>query len=277
MAVQKPMTKRTPETEDIGRFIRARRMAYTLASSGEAIRRRRHVPYLTQTEVAERVGVSTVVISQIEQGRYPNLNFSILRRIATTLGFSRQQEMYVLGLLENRPSRQRELVHVPTWITESVADTRHPVFVISPAYDLLAWNNSATTMLGAYATDFYAAANPVKSVFHDPAMKTFFIDWDEYARSIVSGLRMSYGVHPDFREYIEATARELAGKDTYFHELWYLDDPLTVPTIEKDLHHSQLGPIRMIQVVTVVVEAPHLTMVEFLPADEETRTKLATL
>lgn len=272
------MVKLKPEFEDIGRFIRARRMA----SNAEAIadlprRRRRHVPYLTQYELAELVDVSTVVISQIEQGKYPNLSVRMLKRIADVLHFHPQDEMFMLGLHTPTAKTQREVDPAPQWLLDSIAERRHPVFVVSPAYDLMGWNESAEKILGEHAQNYLETGNVVVSVFEIPDMKDYFVDWQEFATSLVSGLRMSYGVHADFREYVARFAEKMCERDDFFRELWEKDDPLMLPTIEKELNHPSLGRLRIFQVITLIVEATTFTMAEWLPADEETRAKLASL
>lgn len=269
------MTHPQSEFRDIGRFIRARRMTIVASESADLRMRRRHVPYMTQDELAEVVDVSTVVISQIEQGRYPNLNASILKRIARALKFSQQQEMFAFGLLDEKTSEQTSTVVAPKWMLDSVADTQHPVVVMSPAYDLLGWSGKTEEMFGEYAAEFFSAENAMTSIFGMPGMRTFFVDWNEYATTVVSGLRMSYSVHPYLRDYITSLAETLSEQDELFRTQWMKDDPLVIPTIEKELEHPSLGRLRMIQVITVVVEAPNITMVEFLPADDDTAAKLA--
>lgn len=266
-----------PEFKDIGRFIHARRIVSNALDNKELPRRRRHVPYITQEELADLIDVSPVVISQIEQGRYPNLSGSILGRIARVLSFSQQQEMFAFGLLS--PVRPKQETHdkAPRWMLDSIADTQHPTVVMTPAYDLLGWNKKTEDMFGDHATEFFSHGNGMTPIFGMPEMRTFFTDWAEYANSMVSGLRMSYAVHSYLREYITHLANDLCERDETFRTQWMKGDPLVIPTIEKELEHPSLGRLLMIQVITIVVEAPNLTMVEFLPADDETREKMATV
>lgn len=263
------------EIKDIGRFIRARRMASNASANKELPRRRRHVPYITQEELADLINVSAVVISQIEQGRYPNLNSATLGRIARALSFSQQQEMFAFGLLS--PVRPKQESHdiAPKWMLDSIADTQHPTVVMTPAYDLLGWNQKTEDMFGSHAAEFFSHSNGLNPIFGMPEMRKFFVDWDEYATSMVSGLRMSYAVHSYLRGYILDLAAKVSEQDELFRTQWMKDDPLVIPTIEKEIEHPSLGRLRMIQVITVVVEAPNITMVEFLPADDATRASLA--
>lgn len=262
------------EVRDIGRFVRARREATSADSYSEIPARRRHVQHLTQSDLADLVGVSTVVISQIEQGRYQNLNASILKKISRVLRFSAQQEMYALGLLSPRADVQKSLEPAPGWVIASIADIPHPAFVLNPAYDLVSWNSMAETMLGQYASRFLGSGNGAVSVFRIPEMRDFFVDWSEYSSSLVSGMRMAYSLHTEYRDYVVGLAESLARVDEVFNRLWARDDALVKPTILKELAHPTRGRLRMFQVVTDIVEAPYLNKLEFIPADEETTEKL---
>lgn len=265
------------EFKNIGRFIRARRMVSNASAVQELPNRRRHVPYITQEELAYLVNVSAVVISHIEQGRYPNLNAAILGRIARALSFSQQQEMFAFGLLAPVRPKQESHDKAPKWMLDSIADTQHPTLVMTPAYDLLGWNQKTEDMFDVYAAEFFSYSNGMTPIFGMPEMRTFFADWKEYATSMVSGLRMSYAVHSYLRGHILELAEELAGKDELFRTQWLKDDPLVVPKIEKDIQHPSLGLMRIMQVITVVVEAPNIMMVEFLPADDATKARMASI
>lgn len=48
-------------------------------------------------------------------------------------------------------------------------------------------------------------------------------------------------------------------------------------TIEKVFNHPILGPVKMNQILSDIVEARNLTKIDFVPADEDSRTKLEAL
>lgn len=267
------MSNPPSELFDIGRFIRARRLAAD-ATRHPLPSRRRHVDHLTQSELAELVGVSTVVISQIEQGRYTNLNEPLLHRIGKVLEFNIQDNAFATGLLTPAPRDQRTPDPAPDWLLDSVTDTLHPVLLFDPAYAILGINQAATAMLGEAAEPFVAAGNAVYAFFDLPHFRTLFPNWEAYASSFPSGMRMAYGVHPRYRAYITSVARQLSARNDFFRRMWEADDPLMVPSVEQELHHPTLGTLRLFQVVTSVVAQPDLTLVEFLPADEETNARL---
>lgn len=261
------------EARDIGRYVRARREATAPTAYSELPNRRRHVQHLTQSDLADLTRISTVVISQIEQGRYPNLNHAILHRIAQTLKLTTQQETYLLGLFEPRAANQKALDPAPDWVHTFITSIEHPVVVVNPAYDIVCVNDPGK----ALNPNFEANRNSATMVFRHPPMREFFVDWLPYVSSVVSGLRMSYAMFPDYRDYIDSIAKQLEATDQIFNDLWNKDDPLVKPTFEKQLNHPELGMLNVLQILTDIVEAPSLTRVEFIPADAETREKFERL
>src|SRR5690554_5163328 len=115
------------EARDIGRFIRARREKTLAHEFRDIPNRRRHVPHLTQSDLAELIDTSTVVVSQIEQGRYPNLNPAILQRLSRVLKLTPQQDSYLLELFKPRPITQKSSLDAPEWVTSSIKLIRHPI------------------------------------------------------------------------------------------------------------------------------------------------------
>lgn len=254
--------------------MRARRELASSSSYEELPSRRRHVHHLTQSELAELVGVSTAVISQIEQARYPNLNNAILQRISLALRLSPQQDIYLRGLGVPRFSSDRPKQPVPAWLTASLPSIHHPVVVLNPCYDILLFNDQARSLFGAYISQLPMNRNAADFIFGEPKLKEFITHWSEYVASMVSGLKMSYALFPDFRDQIEAVAGRVQATGETFRQLWHMADPLVPPTIEKVFNHPSLGELRVYQILTDLVEARWLTRIEFIPANAETAAKM---
>lgn len=267
------MSNNSHEVSAIGRFIRARREATDASAHIETAARRRHVSYLTQRDLAHLIGMSTVVISQIEQGRYPNLSRSILLKISQSLGFSQQQNVYVLGLFDERPAKQFALEPAPAWIHTSINHITHPVVVLNPAFDIVGINEHAKALFGNLSPNFALKRNSALSIFQVPAIREFIVEWEPYAASMVSGMKMNYAMFSGWRDYIDAVAHELCSIDDHFHYLWHQDDPLVKPTFQKQINHTEIGILNVMQILTDIIEVPGLTRIDFTPADDETRGK----
>lgn len=261
------------EARDIGRFIRARREKTLAHEFRDIPNRRRHVPHLTQSDLAELIDTSTVVVSQIEQGRYPNLNPAILQRLSRVLKLTPQQDSYLLELFKPRPITQKSSLDAPEWVTSSIQLIRHPIVVVDPALGLICLNKTAEWLFESMRPGFTPKSNAAESIFMIPAARKSFVEWEEYTASLVSGLRMTYAMYPEFRDHIDELASRLEVADPHFRTQWNLDDPLLKPTMEKKLIHPEAGELNVLQILTDIVEAPGLTRVELVPADETTRQK----
>lgn len=271
------MEKNSRQVGDIGRYVRARREATSIDAIEHISSRRRHVQHLTQSDLAELIGMSTVVISQIEQGRYPNLSRTILHRISESLALTQQQHTYLLGLFDKRPLSQRSPGPSPEWLTTSLNHIGHPAMVLNPGYDIVAINEKGKGFFGGINAEFSPNRNAAEVVFTLPAFKEFVPEWHQYAITVVSGIKINYAIFPAWRDYIDTVSKDLSNLSDLFAERWGLDDPLVTPTIEKVFHHPELGILNVRQILTDIIEAPGLTRVEIIPADDETRQKFGRL
>lgn len=267
----------TSEARDIGRFIRAKRELAGIDSYPRFPRRRRHVQHLTQGELAELVGVSTIVISQIEQARYPNVTSSVLNKIADALHFTSQQRHYLLGLLQPRAEAQVTEDAAPDWVQGFIEQMQYPAIIVNPVFEVKAANRYAEAFFGAASQQPLQNDNLARLVFLEPKIKALIADQEAMAASLVSGLKMYFAVAPHYRDRIENLGADLSASDEFFRKLWEQDDPLVRATIEKVFNHPILGPVKMNQILSDIVEAPNLTKIDFVPADEDSRTKLEAL
>src|SRR5699024_4442617 len=141
----------------------------------------------------------------------------------------------------------------PDWVTNSIKLVVHPIVVVDPAYGMVALHDKARALFGDLEPDFAPARNSAISIFQLPAVREFIEDWDAYAATVVSGMKMSYAMYPDYRDYIDQIAHELETSDSHFRELWHSDDPLVVPTIEKQFNHPGVGPLNVLQILNDIV------------------------
>lgn len=266
-----------PEAVQIGRYIRARREQTLAATYSDLVSRRRHVQHLTQTDLAELAGVSTVVISQIEQGRYPNLSKAILERISAALRLTHQQHLFVTGLVEERPAEQKQFEPAPAWVQASINQIVHPVFVTNPAYDVVGMNTAGAALFRGTTSDIRPTQNSAIPMFHIEAIRDLIDNWQHYVSSMVSGMKMNYATHPSWREYIDTLAIRIGNQNEFFADLWHRADPLVQPTVVKEFNHPEVGLLRVNQILSDIIEVPSLTRVDFTPADDETRRKVELL
>jgi transcriptional regulator with XRE-family HTH domain len=83
---------------------------------GERVRERRMKEGLSQTELAETVGISRTYLSEIERGVATNLSWGVVRRLATALGIQVEQE----------PSKDQDLASLPPGLADFADSKKLP-------------------------------------------------------------------------------------------------------------------------------------------------------
>jgi transcriptional regulator with XRE-family HTH domain len=95
------------ETQRLGAFIRQERLEYGM----------------TQKTLAKRVGITTTAMNDLEQGRTRDPRFSVVQRIAQSLGLSLQRFAHVV--IEGRdavPQRRVPTDYQPRYAREDEGD-----------------------------------------------------------------------------------------------------------------------------------------------------------
>lgn len=256
----------------IGSYLRQQRLGAAPDQFAQLKRRRRHVAHLTQGDVAELAGVSTAVVAQVENGRYANLNPSLVQKLGQALGLSENKKEYLINFLQRSNGHLHVQPDELPMSVRSVVDMAepNPAVLINARFDILYWNRGATMMLTDFGKLPVSQRNVVVSMFCVPGMRVSWKDWESNARNIVAGLRMQASHQPAFRDAINELAGEMSRVDPLFKRWWSSEDPAIQPHREKDFDHPRLGPMRLYQTVSAILGSPHLSIIVYTPRDEET-------
>jgi transcriptional regulator with XRE-family HTH domain len=259
----------------IGSFVRQQRQRADPVEFPTLARRRRHVPHLTQADLAQLAGVSEAAIAQIESSRYPNLNANILSRISEALSLGPMQHHYLLSLLSDSSGYYSGEDEIPERVIALVdAAEPNPAAVVNACFDILYWNDNAARILGDFSLMPPDERNVIANMFCVSASKELWIGWDEYVKNLVAGLKMQYSRVPDYRDRISDLVTRMSMESEEFARLWETVDPFMTPPPEKDLQHPTAGRLRLYQTVSEVVGAPYLFIIQFTPRDDETAAAL---
>ncbi|MET9416156.1 helix-turn-helix transcriptional regulator [Streptomyces klenkii] len=228
---------------ELGEFLRARRARVSPADVGLATSGTRRVAGLRREEVAVLAGVSADYYARLEQGRETNPSGQVIDAIANALrlGTDARWHAYRLaGLLpKSAPAAAHDAVH-PALLQLMDAFPTAVAYVINHRLEILASNALADALLSPLADP----RRMVRSLFHDPAARELFADWQSVARDSVEALRLAAGQERRDPE-IAALVRELLDDSPEFAALWQDHSVSGLGRKTKVFNHPDVGRITL--------------------------------
>jgi hypothetical protein len=235
------------DKKELGDFLRSRRERLHPADVGLTAGARRRTPGLRREEVAVLAHISTEYYTRLEQGRAPRPSSEVLAGITDALLLTDAETSHLHELAGT--ARKKAAVHDRT-VRPSMAALidRLPGavgFVLSAAFDVLAWNDLATAVLGDLDNVIPADRNLARRAFlPDVARRTGaeVADMTEFRHHVVAQLRTATARYPD-DPMIRDLVAELHRDSGDFDRLWQRHDVQAKPVITKTFRHPGVGTI----------------------------------
>jgi hypothetical protein len=152
----------------------------------------------------------------------------------------------------------------------------HPAYLVSPCWDLLAWNRAAAGLIGDPALLPEAERNTVWLVFTDPTLRKLFVDWTSEVQGLLAKYRAAAGEHagdPRFTALTEA----LHAASPEFRFWWDRHDIAGFEPARKRFNHPYLGTLTLDYVKLAPLDNPDIYLLTYLPADHDTAERLPGL
>lgn len=262
-------------TNELGEFLRARRARVQPVDVGLVSVGRRRVAGLRREEVAVVAGVSSDYYTRLEQGRERHPSAQILDALAGALVLDTQARQHLFRLANtvppSAPAARSTVSDEMALLLESCPTI--PAFVTNRALDVLATNRLADMVFAPFAT----TTNVALMVFTDPAARSFYVDWNRAAESIVGGLRDGAG-HEPHDPRLDAVVAELSPASDTFARLWERHDIRAKDTEFKQLRHPDVGMLDIVFQSLDVRGCPgHQLNLYLAPAGTATVERLALL
>jgi hypothetical protein len=152
----------------------------------------------------------------------------------------------------------------------------NPAYLLGPMTRILAWNPSASVVLGS--PDHLAADRRYLLwwLMVDPGEGGMTAQREGTARNTLARFRAEYARHAGEQEY-EAFLAQIREHSARFCEWWDEHEVIEVQRGTKVMEHPKLGTLRLHHAQTVPTGQPELRLTVYAPADEATRAALATL
>ena len=141
------------DRDELGATLRAWRERLSPADVGLPAGVRRRTPGLRREEVAQLAGVSVDYLNRLEQGRGAHPSESVLGALARALRLSTVEHDHLFHLAGSPPpgpGRIRSAVR-PSVLRLMDRFTDLPALLLDAKRDVLAWNASATALLGDFS------------------------------------------------------------------------------------------------------------------------------
>ncbi|MCC3278065.1 helix-turn-helix transcriptional regulator [Arthrobacter sp. zg-Y40] len=225
------------DKQELGAFLRSRRERLRPEDRGLPPGPRRRAPGLRREEVAVLAHISTEYYARLEQGRAPRPSAEVLAGIAGALGLTDAESMHLHALAGTAPlhrgMHRRDVRPSILALLDRLPQTAG--FVVSAAFEVLAWNDLAAALMEDYAKLDPADRNLARKAFLRPRTEEDLYgisDGAEFRQTAVRRLRSAltrYPSDPSVRDLV----RDLQEGSPEFARLWDRHDVQYVPTLRK--------------------------------------------
>ncbi|MFQ6550050.1 helix-turn-helix transcriptional regulator [Aestuariibius sp. 2305UL40-4] len=265
------------EENRLSAFLKDRRKRLDPAAFGFSGRRR--TPGLRREEVAARANISTTWYTWLEQGRGGPPSPRVLESLADALMLTdvEREHLFLVGV--GRPPKAQPASSdgvTPRLQRFLDALTFNPATIVTPHWDVIAWNDAARVALTDYAALSKDERNVLYRMFLDPDTRAAQEDWEDIARFLVATFRAETARAGEDDRAAELRA-ELTGRSSEFAAMWADNDVRSTGEGIKRIRHPSAGPIAFEFSSFAVDGRPDLKLVAYTPADKADAEKLRHL
>lgn len=263
---------------ELADFLRTRREALDPLTIGLHPGPRRRTPGLRREEVAQLSGVSHTWYTWLEQRRDISVSRQVLDSLARALRLNTVERRHLFTLAGVALPDEHLARPVVTDPLRRLVDTLdpNPAYVISPWWDLLAWNRSYSALLGGLEFRPEEERNSLWLLFTDPATRSLLVDWNAEARQILGQFRANTATYPgDPRATALVDALHEASAE--FRTLWAEHPVKGFQPSRKRFNHAVAGRLDLDYVKLATAEDTQQNLVVFLPADPTTADRVRQL
>ncbi|MFE2941474.1 helix-turn-helix transcriptional regulator [Streptomyces sp. NPDC059255] len=236
------------DKQELGAFLRSRRERLRPQDVGLPSGPRRRTPGLRREEIAVLAHISTEYYVRLEQGRAPRPSGEVLAGIAGALRLTDAEADHLHVLAGTAPIRTR--LHRrdvrPSILTLLERLPQTAAFVMSAAFEVLAWNDLAAALMEDFAAHAPKDRNFARRAFTGPEITESSLygvsDAAEFRHRVVAELRVALARYPT-DPAVTGLVDELRDTSPDFARLWERHDVQSVPTLTKSFRHPVVGEV----------------------------------
>jgi transcriptional regulator with XRE-family HTH domain len=236
------------DKQELGAFLRSRRERLRPQDVGLPSGPRRRTPGLRREEVAVLAHISTEYYVRLEQGRAPRPSGEVLAALAGALRLTDAESDHLHVLAGTAPARtglhRRDVRPSILALLERLPQTA--AFVMSAAFEVLAWNDLAAALMEDFAILAPEDRNLARKAFLGPTRPDAALygisDAAEFRLSVVMELRSTLARYPS-DPALTGLVGELRDGSPDFARLWERHDVQAAPMLTKIFRHPAVGEI----------------------------------
>lgn len=256
-----PLDRDAIRRAEMARFLRASRESLPPARPSP----RRRTPGLRREEVAAEAGISVTWYTWLEQGRDVAMSRETLSRLTRALGLDETGARYLAGLARPADLRPASSAPPPESLSALVTGLApHPAYAMDRVCNVVAWNDPAEALFGAFRPGDPVRGNVLARLFLDPGWKDLFADWPAIARSAVAQFRAStaaFAQEPD----VTGLLSRLTDAAPVFETVWRAAELAPSPDWTKVLRRGGRTEAWRYSVLRPEGEARGVTVTLYLP------------
>lgn len=236
------------DKQQVGDFLRTRRERLRPEDVGLPSGARRRTPGLRREEVAVLAHISTEYYVRLEQGRAPRPSAEVLAGIAGALRLTGTESDHLHLLAGTAPARTGALTREvrPSILALLQRLPQTAGFVISAAFEVLAWNGLAAALMEDFGESTVEDRNLARRAFLGPTRTDGTLygvsDANEFRHHVVLELRSVLARYPS-DPTVTGVVQDLRDGSPEFARLWERHDVQSAPMLTKTFHHRQVGEI----------------------------------
>ncbi|MEP7285685.1 MAG: helix-turn-helix transcriptional regulator [Chloroflexota bacterium] len=257
--------------ETLAEFLQSRRARLSPADVGLTSGRRRRTPGLRREEVAQLAGVGLTWYTWLEQGRNISVSEQVVESIANALQLDQYETRYLFTLshpqLPYEISAESREVISPAMHTLLGNQGEFPAFILGRYWDILAWNQSASLLLGNLETMPIEERNQVWLMFVSPVIRQCLVNWQQQSQRMIAEFRVSYGHYMEDAKFGELVAR-LMNASEEFRVAWNRHEVIERRNLCKEFEHPVVGRLSFEQTTLLLSESPDHKLVVKIPMPE---------
>ncbi|MET9290631.1 helix-turn-helix transcriptional regulator [Streptomyces sp. NPDC003077] len=236
------------DKRELGAFLRSRRERLRPQDVGLPSGPRRRTPGLRREETAVLAHISTEYYVRLEQGRAPRPSAEVLAGIAGALRLTDAESDHLHVLAGTAPTRTR--LHRrdvrPSILALLERLPRTAGFVVSAAFEVLAWNDLAAALMEDFAQLAPEDRNLARRAFPGPEHSDTPLygisDAAEFRHQVVMKLHATLARYPT-DPAVTGLVDELRDTSPDFARLWERRDVQPAPMLTKTFRHPAVGDV----------------------------------